>query len=768
MTETVADIVRVCFEAGGHNEVARAFDSVAAKMARFEKSTSQSAAGGVRDRVRGAQQESKAREAAMAALAKEAARWEADASKSADKAAKAKVKSDADANRARLREETELARQKARILDNSARYAGRVAEQQASAEIRQAERVGRERVRIAERAARETTERTKKFASGATGIMGGATSRVLGGVGMLGGAALAIGGGLSFADSIRGELEAGRSAAVLSNSAFQRGAGGASGTRVDPAALVAKAKSIQAATGLSKGEVLSGMQAFVAKTGHAEILGADDTSVLEGAKLAKATGSSFADVMNAQGILVAQNKDFQKDPAKAAEMLRNVVAQGKMGAVEMTDLASIAGKITASSAMYEGDQGAAQRKLLALSQIVFPVAGSADETATSITHLGADALKHSSNLQGLDLFDKKSGRIKGGPEDILTKVLGATGGNIGKIQALGFGERSIRAFEALAPDYQRALESSHGDKKAAMASIGGQIGQFTNATMSKQDVDSDLAVVMSSRAEKLDQAMIRLKEILADKGVPILDKFVTALEGNMPQIEAGIGTAAKWFEWFSEHPAEGIGALILANVAKDLAGAAIGEGVKKAITALLGAGGGGAPVPTPGAGGGSPIPGYLGAAALTGAMAFAVHESGAEGEKIGKASVQSAFGTLSSTEADLKAGKITPAQADRARRDVMGFLSTQKDNADTAHQALDLASVPLSLVSSGARADIAQTHAADEVVKAAPELEAALKNLAKVIEQSAMNAKADGTGAGMSSPTNPSRTTTNAVPRTAQ
>jgi hypothetical protein len=355
-----------------------------------------------------------------------------------------------------------------------------------------------------------------------------------------------------------------------------------------------------------------------------------------------------------------------------------------MGAVEMSELAHVAGKITASSAAYEGDQGAAQRKLLGLSQIVYPVAGSAEEAATAVTRLGSDAMKYRDKLAGLDLFDAKTGRIKGGPEDIITKVLGKTGGNQGKIQELGFGIESIKTFQALAPDYQRALAASHGDKNAAMAAIGGQIGQFTNATYTKEDQKNDYDVAMNAKAEKLDAAMNRLKEILADKGLPVFERFVNKLIDSEPQIERIIGGLTSFADWLVGHPLEGLGALMVANVLKDLAAAGLGSAVKSAITAAIG---GMVPTPTPSPGG-PPVPGAAGGSGGGGFGALAAAaipilagldvakgiDRTLAGKDAGRAAAFSTATSVDNVRRALEAGQVTPEQARAKLAEAQGLV----------------------------------------------------------------------------------------------
>lgn len=787
MAETTADIVRVIFEATGANEVSRVFESIESRMSRFEKSSSQTAASGVKERIRAAQNERKEREALYASMFKEIDAKEKAATKSADAAAKARAKAEANAARDRLRSEEELARQQQRIRDNSARQAGRIAEQQAAAEIRASERAARERTRIAERAARDIADRNKRIAGGIVGTVGGATSRVLGGASMLAGAALAIGGGASFADSIRDELQAGRAAAVLSNSAFIKGAEGASGIRVSPEALLAKAKGIQAATGIDKNQVLAGMQSYVAKTGSAEILGANDSMVLEAAKLSKATGAEFGNVMGAVGILRSQNVNLGTEAG--SQMLRDLVAQGKRGSVEMSDLATIAGKVTASSAMYQGSQTDAQRKLLGLSQIAIKTAGSPEEAATAISRLGSDTLAHGAALRaaGLNLSDAKTGLLAS-PEQILSQVLGAAGGNLGKVQQMGFGERSIKLFEALAPSYQNAFAAAKGTEKertaAAMAAVSAEVSGFTAAKFSKEDVENDLAVVMQSKAEKIDMAMMRLKEILADKGVPLFERFINGLDRNLPQIERFLDRLAGLAEWFANNPFAGLGTLVLATIAKDVAGAAIGAGVKRAIVAALegvqaGAANPRSLLPTgvgaPGAGGsiGAAAGAGVVAAVVAGALDVAHGIDTTTGARDrGEAKARGTAVELGNIDRALRAGTLSPEEAKKARDRAQSLLDQGKagGSAEDVMRASFVGGSALEAIGLGGVVGSKQAQEkigeAAGIREAQKPLEEALKALTKTLES--QGARASTGNGSLADPNNPTRNQAHSAPRVAQ
>lgn len=545
--------VIIRFETRGDRDVMRAFDSIEARMARSEKAATAAATRGARERVSTAQKEAKDREkeAAKAAMA------QAKAEKSATTAAKKE-------GREREREAQRMATYLTNLRRRSAEIAGRYAEQEANAEIRAAKRKADELTRI-----------RKQYATRMSGAITSSASNVLGGVGMLAGGALAIGGGLSLGGAVRERMSAERAAVSLSNSAFIPG----KNDRVDPKALLERARAVGIETGQNAGDLLAGLQGYVAKS-------ADLTGGMENlgglAKLAKGSGTDFMQLADFAGSMRVQNANLTPDAMMS--MLRSVVVQGRSGAVEMKDLASVGAKITASSAMYAGSQEDNQRRLLGLGQFAIRTAGNAEEAGTAVSRLGSDALKHRNKLGMEDLFDKQ-GRISD-PTELVARVLQKSGGNLGKIEQMGFGERSIKLFEALAPDFNKAEANKRG---TGIAAVRDEIHGITEAKYSEGDVNEDFSRVMATNSEKIDVAFHKLKEVIADKAAPYIKKFADNFPKYIPELESLFNSIAKLAGYFADNPFHAIVDIILLGITKQMAG----DWLRKKLTDMLGGGGGG-------------------------------------------------------------------------------------------------------------------------------------------------------------------------------
>ena len=599
------DPVVIEFLAKGVPDVARAFATIERQASRASESVGRSAARETQAREREAQK----------------------AVRAAEKAANAELRAKERASKAADRP-----------IQQEARLKEREAKRAADAQIREDERAHRavlktmrDRERAREREnARQYQENKRTAEKGAAILSRGAAagvSRVGNVAGGIVRTALDVGGGLSLQDSLRKEVTFQRNAALLSNSAYVPN--DPKRTRPDVGTIMAKARAASAVTGIDANDLVEGVRSYTAKS--ADFSGGMENMEFFG-RLSKATGTSVQDIAKAAGLLRAQNADLSG--AQMKDMLLSVVAQGKLGSVEMEDLATGAARITRSSAGYQGKQTENQQKLLGLAQIAARTSGgSVSESATNLSNISADALKH----QGaIGKITNERGQLIS-PDALVETVFDKTQGDLSKMQnEMKFGARSMKFFQALAPVYNKAFDETDGDKKtkhaAAMKAIRAEMDPLTKATYSQEDLTKDFETVMSSGAEKFDIALMKLRQSLGEKLAPEFEKLIPVLEKVGPQF---IDLAAKGLPAFVEllktiadfaeknkaiiadlaaHP---IGTLIGYEITKSFASAALPELLKTLFTkALAGAN----PAGGPGAGG---LSGAGGAVAITGMVAVA-------------------------------------------------------------------------------------------------------------------------------------------------
>jgi hypothetical protein len=451
--------------------------------------------------------------------------------------------------------------------------------------------------------------------AGARGVMSGFQRS--GNIAMgLANTAAGFGGGFSIADSVQKTMDIDTAARRLANSTKDSDKLG-----VEQIKNTARAASI--ATGTDASELIGASKAYVAKS--ADSKGALEHMQLFG-KIAKGTDTKIEDIANAAGILRVQNKNLSGSDME--QMLLDIIAQGKSGSVEISDLAKVAGKITKTSSSYAGKQTDTQRQLLGISQIGIATSGSPEEAATSLTNVSADALKHSDKVEKLlgRKFLNEKGQIDSSPEEFIADVMDAAKGNTQTLFKSGFNNRSVKMFQALSETYNNP-EGGLDGREAVLA----KMRDVTESSYTKDQLDRDVKSMLDSPTEKFAASLRQLQVAAGDRLLPVFIDMIPVLERIIPQFANFSATAipafgqfmetvsklADKFQWLigdvAAHP---IGALIAYEVTQSF----INAGLASVIRGLF-AGGIPAPGVTPGVPGPGVIPGAPGAVGAPGATA---------------------------------------------------------------------------------------------------------------------------------------------------
>jgi hypothetical protein len=562
----VPNAIRVNFQVGGVDSIDRAFRSVQQAADRFESRTrkaydnearaaQKAEREKARERDRGAREEVRLRESTYRTNAK----ISTEEVKAEKKKADEKLKIEERWARVSLDYAHRLSMQKQRLIEE---------------EVRAFETAQRKKQAAQERFSRAIG---KRVGSGLGGLAHGA-------VGMAG-MALSLGGGLGVADAVQSGFAAERAAAQLVNAVTSSGKAPA-GANVN--SILSQAGGIAINSGMSKAEVVSGALAYARSARGGDFNGAMGNMDFF-AKMSKATGANIEELAGAAGILQSQNADLGKDPALMRQMLLNAYAQTKSGSVSLPDAAKQFGTLGSTRGFYQGNEANNQMTLLGLGQIA-AAGGSAEEIGTFIKDVSTEAAQHrhaKGNFVGLEnmgvKFDKV-GRMES-PEQMIGAVMKATGGDLGQIGEI-FGKRGLPLFSELQKSY---LGAGGGDK--GVAAVQAQIHGVTQSTMTTQDLESQFAQVMETPAERTAKAFERVKEAAEERLTPFMLKMADALEKNEPQIERFMDDIASAVDWLTQHPFEGLGIIIAGSITKDIAAAAIGEGVRAAFDKAIAAAG---------------------------------------------------------------------------------------------------------------------------------------------------------------------------------
>ena len=743
--------VVIQFLAQGVPDVSRAMRSVGDIVASIERASTSSVGAAAKQRIAFVDQEARARSAAARRGEREFGAALRSSVREAEQAAKAEIRAAEKAGAERIRIAQRVAAEERRLRTEVARAAGkagnattgaaarlsviqtakgkspleqkralelaadlRIADVGAKAQEKAAQRVAQARIRAYQTADREeararaagvrefekaeaqknrgamrwvreqareqarvSNERRQRYGNAIAGAGSEAVRGLMRGGTALASTALQLGGGFNVQDTLHEKMQLDRRATLLSNK-------DPSGRHLGAGYVTNLTRKASIATGMDEGQLLGAWEAYADKTGDCKG-GAKNMEFV--GKLSKATGADVGEIAKTAGLLRVQNKDLDEKGVK--EMLLNVVAQGRSGAVDFGELAGHASSITKSSSAFAGDQATTQRKLLALSQVGVRT-GSVAEAATMISNLSQDAGKHSASVNALlghNAFNEK-GQIADAPERFLADVIAASGGNRQKLQAAGFGARSIKLFDALLPTFnaeeQKALKGGKSKKEAteqARQAVLTDIGQFTDAKYGENELQKDFTEVMSSSAEKFEEAVRQMKRTVADELVPALIPLIGAIREATPHVRDLLVNLTALASWASRNPLAaafaGVGLMVGKAIIAEYASAKVGEFVKS----LLSGGGGGV--------GGGSVPGKLGkglavvgAGLVAGELTKEWVDEGVKTDEEKRTARRAHMLEGNELAAAARRGALTPEQRARAKI-VAGQLDRdQKDLAD--------------------------------------------------------------------------------------
>jgi TP901 family phage tail tape measure protein len=376
-----------------------------------------------------------------------------------------------------------------------------------------------------------------------------------------------------------------RRAVDLANASIGTGVAG-NESRVNAGDLSKQARDIGATMGFDPERVLEGLQKFVGKTGDLKT-GRDTLASM--AKLASATGSELEDIVDAAGDVSNAIGEVPNKGKVVESVMRAIAGQGKVGAVEMKDLATQMAKLGAAAGAFGGDKAAAIEKMGILAQMARATGGaaSASQATTAVgrfvTQLQTPArIKEflAAGVKKEDIYDAKGGLRD--PFEIIKRSIAATGADPLKMHKLFASSVGAKPVDALTKVYRDA-----GGGKAGMSAIDAEVARLAKSAMTDAAVNEAHAERMKTSAAKVEQFNAKLTEI----GARAAEGLLPALEKAGPDLLRLADAAGKFTVWIAENPKTAIGTLIAGAIVASIAKAAIGDMVGKAIGGALGGGG---------------------------------------------------------------------------------------------------------------------------------------------------------------------------------
>lgn len=502
--------------------------------------------------------------------------------------------------------------------------------------LREAETVAKEETRIAQQAAAaeakahaDAVKRREKFAHTIMGAGGKAVRGAVGVVGAAGGMALNAAGGFSPTDAIQQRLALRGELADIANRGYIANDPDNNRRRnVDE--LQGAVNKVGLKYGIAPEKGAAGLDKFASKTGKLNV-GLDMLGGL--AEMSRAGAGDLDDLADAAGDVF--NADTTQNAEQVLAVMRALAAQGKIGAVEMKDLAAQMAKLGAAAGRFQGDAGKNMAMMGGLAQLARQSGGaaSAQQATTSVQSLTNQFYKnarlgHFKEL-GVQVKDEKTGFNRD-----LDQIL---------IETMQAAERKSRKGGHGMQDFDVIMGGAIADAQARRATLplekayktagGGEAGtkavqdllkQFAGASMTKEDVTEAANARLAQADVQLEQAMMRLKNEAADKLTPSLMKIANRAVDLIPIFGRFLDVVSRVVDFFAENPFSGFAGLVTAFFLKELAAAQISSLIQSVISKAAGGGGGGLP------GGG--VGGAGGAAGGSGLLAGGLIAAGTVGQ----------------------------------------------------------------------------------------------------------------------------------------
>lgn len=461
-------------------------------------------------------------------------------------------------------------------------------------------------------------------------------------------------------------------------------------------------KSLELATQLKvdPGKVTELIRAFTGLSGE---FGEAKVIMGEVGAMAIASGADLSEMGSAAGFVFNQLKGIPNAGKMTIEVMRGIVGQTAVGAVEMGDYASQMGRIAANALKFKGDPAENIRKLSALTQLSIATGGATSAadasraTAAFVNTFGKEARISAFAKQGVDLFadqtNKKgkrgkvisSGTVMRDPFEIIKDSIFKTGGDIPKLASMFADTLGRKPVTALANAWLKA--GGGGKGSAGEKAIDDEIAKYMGAVMDETTQTKNLAAYHATTAAKAQEFQNRL-DIVTTK---MSNGVLPAMEKLEPHVIKAAEAFAKVVEWAATNPGEAIVAAITASIAR----AGI-ESVGRAIIDRMMVGIGGQIL---GSGAASTVSGVasggLGGIARTGGAAVGGAVSGGMGAVANAASVLAlGAATFMITDAILNSANTTVNEAKerqaRSSNDIFFDFAKRYSEAKTDEERAEI------------------------------------------------------------------------------
>lgn len=480
--------------------------------------------------------------------------------------------------RARTREIQRIEQAERRAADRTAKYWQDAHRRAADHRIREEQRAERAREREARRVTRIAAHERAELAQRVRGGVARTATGSVGTVARVGGMALGLAGGFAAAGALDDQLAVSRKASQLANQAG------------DPSLKGTLAREARNVKGFTGSEALGGLEAFVTKTGN---LGAARQALGPLSQLALATGSNLEDLGQTAGQVFNVLKGQISDPVALMKELQLVMGtlaqQGSLGAVEIRDLATEFGKLGAASRGFEGGGPGLLRAMGAFAQIAIEKGGasSSADAATAVGRLAGDIVTKKDKFAalGIDIQSKTDPTKLRAPEQIMLDVLAKTGGDIMKTSGL-FGLESKKVFAGMAATFSDAEKIKKG---SGLDAARAEFKKFAGAESSPESIRLQAESRLSDDDMQLKEATKAFNSAVGEHLAPVALETANRFAALAPQLGGMAKSVGRFLSFMLENPFTGVGVVVGGAIAKDIAGAGLGNIISGEIKGKMGA-----------------------------------------------------------------------------------------------------------------------------------------------------------------------------------
>jgi hypothetical protein len=468
-----------------------------------------------------------AREADRAAAAVERAK--AKETKAAERAAKAAENAAAKAAKREQAEADKVARYWERAREKSAATAAKL---EAKA-TRDYEREMEKRKRIQDNFTKKTLEQDARAKGRA---YDGAISAAGRGARAAGSFALGIAGDLARGAGVNtdfGQMAAQNfnlinEAQNIANSGYMAG-DARNGMRVSAQSLSEDAFRVGKATGSDANDVMAGLGDFVGKTGD---LATGRDILMDMARLSRATGTNLSDMMAAAGGVAMAMGDTENKGDKLHSIMNSFAAQGKLGAVEIKNLAVQMDKLSAQAGQFEGNLADNMVMLGSLAQEARQRGGAAN--ATQAANSVAAFTSMLKTPRRAEEFEKATGKkvvtatgMLRNPQELILEALRAKGMDPTGFKQIFANVQGGRAVEGFATLYRQAGGGAAGEK-----AVIEEFDRLKKASIDAAEAQESFALAMKqpkTQAEVFNQTLRETTLKLQNELTPALVALAPAV-----------------------------------------------------------------------------------------------------------------------------------------------------------------------------------------------------------------------------------------------